>query len=182
MDYTFDVSPMPAGDDDGGGARTATGGTRIVYAATIEVRVPVPLPARARAAIEQSMVDSFDTLCDRFIRYAASKLGGGDPIRVHGAGGGRSSSDSLSDDAAAAAGRAGTGAPPAAAAAPPATPRLTIKTGREAGARLRRASMEGAAGGGAPPTPGTARRRVSVDLKPGAVLLEGDVFYDAREE
>lgn len=179
MDYTFDISPITMGDDTADGENSQPQrGTRIVYAAEIEVRVPVPLPSRARAAIEDSMVDSFDTLCDRFIRYAAAKLGTGEPVRVRGAGG-RSSSDSFD-------GGEGSGSAEPAAQAP-STPRLTINTGAAApGESLwrrtsvgRRASIDG---GDLPPTPSSARRRVSVDLKYGATFVEGDVFYDAREE
>ena len=181
MTYSFDVSPVT----DVGGVE-GVAGTRIVYAAEIEVRVPVPLPARARAAIEDSMVDSFDVMCDRFIRYAADKLGGGPPVPVRGAAGGDSDDSArpsidqgvggdAAGAAAAAAAPSSSSVPPFALATPPRG--LTIDTGRGGG--LRRASVDAAS---LPPTPGTARRRVSVDLKHGATLVEGDVFYDAREE
>lgn len=177
MDYTFDISPITVGGDDDDGS-TGVPGTRIVYAAEIEVRVPVPLPARARAAIEDSMVDSFDTLCDRFIRYAAAKLGCGDPVRVAGAGG-RSSSDSFGEENVDA---------DTAADAGPATPRLTVNTGANDSIWWRTSSLArtGSADSSGvpttPTTPGGRHRRVSVDLKHGATFVEGDVFYDAWEE
>ena len=179
MDYTFDISPITVGGGEDGDGSPGIPGTRIVYAAEIEVRVPVPLPARARAAIEDSMVDSFDTLCDRFIRYAATKLGCGDPVRVAGAGG-RSSSDSFGEESDVAADTT--------AAAGPATPRLTINTGasdsiwRRTSSLARAGSADSTGVPTTPTTPGGRHRRVSVDLKHGATFVEGDVFYDAREE
>lgn len=136
MAYTFDVAPVTdAGGVDG------VPGARLVYVAEIEVRVPVPIPARARAAVEDAMVDSFDVWCDRFIRYAAAKVAGCDPVLVRGVSGG--------DDE-----RDGAPAPPPTTTSP------------------RRAASADASG----------RRRVVVDVKGEATLVDGDVFYVAREE
>ena len=126
MRYGFEVSPIIGGSG-------APSGTRIVYSAEIEIQIPVPLPARARAAIEDDMVASFDCMCERFIKYAADRLGGGLPVDAD-----------LGPDA------ADGDAPP-----------------------LGRLSMQRA---------GSAGRRVSLDLKPGAGVVGGAVFFDACEE